>query len=108
MARDPDAGGARDRALRAPGAEVLARAWGPGAELELDALPRVLGADDDPPGFAADAHPVMAAAYRRFGPGWRVLRTARVLEALVPAVLEQRVTGRGGQPGVGGPGPGVR
>ena len=75
------------------GGEVLARAWGPGAELELDALPRVLGADDDPQGFAADAHPVMAAAYRRFGPGWRVLRTTRVVEALVPAVLEQRVTG---------------
>ena len=74
--------------------EVLARAWGPGAEHELDALPRVLGADDDPAGFASDAHPVMAAADHRFGAGWRVLRTERVLEALVPAVLEQRVTGR--------------
>ena len=75
------------------GREVIARAWGPGAEYELDALPQVLGQDDDPQGFAADAHPVMVAAYRRFGPGWRVLRTSRVLEALVPAVLEQRVTG---------------
>jgi 3-methyladenine DNA glycosylase/8-oxoguanine DNA glycosylase len=54
----------------------------------------VLGADDDPAGFASDAHPVMAAADHRFGAGWRVLRTGRVLEALVPAVLEQRVTGR--------------
>ena len=79
---------------RRDGSEVLARAWGPGAEHELEALPRVLGADDDPAGFDADAHPVMAAADRRFGPGWRVLRTERVLEALVPAVLEQRVTGR--------------
>ncbi len=76
------------------GPEVLARAWGPGAEHELEAVPRVLGADDDPSGFDADAHPVMAAAHRRFGPGWRVLRTGRVLEALVPAILEQRVTGR--------------
>jgi 3-methyladenine DNA glycosylase/8-oxoguanine DNA glycosylase len=76
------------------GSQVLARAWGPGAEHELAALPRVLGADDDPTGFDADAHPVMAAAHRRFGAGWRVLRTQRVLEALVPAVLEQRVTGR--------------
>ena len=75
------------------GASVLARAWGPGAQLELDGLPRVLGAEDDPCGFDADAHPVMAAAYRRFGAGWRVLRSSRVLEALVPAVLEQRVTG---------------
>ena len=79
---------------RRDGAEVLARAWGPGAEHELEVLPRVLGARDDPAGFDADAHPVMAAAFRRFGPGWRVLHTERVLEALVPAVLEQRVTGR--------------
>jgi 3-methyladenine DNA glycosylase/8-oxoguanine DNA glycosylase len=79
---------------RRDGSEVLARAWGPGAEHELEALPRVLGARDDPAGFDADAHPVMAAAFRRFGPGWRVVRTERVLEALVPAVLEQRVTGR--------------
>ena len=75
------------------GAEVLARGWGPGAEHELEMLPRVLGAGDDPTGFAAQAHPAMAAADHRFGAGWRVLRTERVLEALVPAVLEQRVTG---------------
>ncbi len=75
------------------GPDVLARAWGPGSALELDTLPTVLGQADDPTGFDALAHPVMAAAYRRFGPGWRVPRTARVLEALVPAVLEQRVTG---------------
>ena len=76
------------------GSQVLARAWGPGAEMELEMMPRVLGVGDDPTGFAVDAHPVMAAAHRRFGPGWRVLRTDRVMEALVPAVLEQRVTGR--------------
>lgn len=75
------------------GSDVLARAWGPGAQAELEDLPDVLGAGDDPQGFAAEAHPVMAAAWRRFGPGWRVLRTNRVVEALVPAVLEQRVTG---------------
>jgi 3-methyladenine DNA glycosylase/8-oxoguanine DNA glycosylase len=75
------------------GSQVLARAWGPGAEHALEDVPRVLGAADDPTGFDADAHPVMAAAHRRFGAGWRVLRTERVLEALVPAVLEQRVTG---------------
>lgn len=79
---------------RREASEVLARAWGPGAEHELEALPLVLGADDDPAGFASDAHPVMAAADHRFGAGWRVLRTGRVLESLVPAVLEQRVTGR--------------
>ena len=74
-------------------ASVLVRAWGPGAELELDQAAQVLGAGDDPTGFPADAHPVMAAAYLRYGQGWRVPRTGRVLESLVPAVLEQRVTG---------------
>ena len=89
--RTPD-GPATVRYARS-GADVLATAWGPGAGHELDALPDVLGAGDDPAGFAAGAHPVMAAAHERFGLGWRVLRTTRVLEALVPAVLEQRVTG---------------
>jgi 3-methyladenine DNA glycosylase/8-oxoguanine DNA glycosylase len=77
----------------------------------------MLGADDDPTGFASGAHPVMAAAFRRFGPGWRLLRTERVVEALVPAVLEQRVTGMEasrawaalvrafGEPAPGPPGP---
>ncbi|MGB7983163.1 MAG: hypothetical protein WCF36_20460, partial [Candidatus Nanopelagicales bacterium] len=77
----------------AVGRQVLIRAWGPGAEVELDLAPRLLGADDDPQDFPAHAHPVMAAAAKRFGAGWRVLRTQRVLEALVPAILEQRVTG---------------
>ena len=76
------------------GPDVLARGWGPGAALELDILPMVLGQADDPTGFDAQAHPVMSEAYRRFGAGWRVPRTSRVLEALVPAVLEQRVTGK--------------
>ena len=71
--------------------EVTGTAWGPGAAWVLDSLPAMLGADDDPVGFAPD-HPVLAAAWRRFG-GWRVPRTGLVLESLVPAVLEQKVTG---------------
>ncbi len=66
------------------GDQVRIRAWGPGAGVELDLAPRLLGADDDPRDFPADAHPVMAAAYERFGAGWRVLRTQRVLEAARP------------------------
>ncbi len=34
---------------------VEARAWGPGAEVVLDLLPTLLGAADDPSGFAAAA-----------------------------------------------------
>ena len=72
--------------------DVAATAWGPGAGPALDALPAALGVDDDPSGFVAH-HPVVREAWRRH-PGWRVPRTGRVLESLVPAVLEQKVTGR--------------
>ncbi|WP_068164527.1 DNA-3-methyladenine glycosylase family protein [Rhodococcus phenolicus] len=66
-------------------------AWGPGAEELLAGLPALLGADDDATGFAP-AHPLLAGAHRRL-PGLRVTRTGRVFEALIPAILEQRVHG---------------
>jgi 3-methyladenine DNA glycosylase/8-oxoguanine DNA glycosylase len=71
--------------------EVTATAWGPGAVAALDALPRWLGADDDPAVFRPE-HPLLADAVRRH-PGLLIGRTGLVLEALVPAVLEQKVTG---------------
>ncbi len=67
-------------------------AWGSGAEEFLDAAPAMLGAHDDPTGFAP-AQPTVAAAHRRL-PHLRVGRTGHVLEALIPAVLEQRVPGK--------------
>lgn len=70
---------------------VTATAWGPGADELLDGLPGLVGAEDDPAGFRPD-HPVLADAFRRF-PGLRVPRTGRVLEALMAAVIEQRVVG---------------
>ena len=72
--------------------EVHASAWGPGAGWALDRLPAMLGANDDPTGFEP-RHPVLAEAHRRH-PHWRVGRTGLVLEALVPAIIEQRVTGQ--------------
>jgi 3-methyladenine DNA glycosylase/8-oxoguanine DNA glycosylase len=57
----------------------------------LAALPDLLGARDDPAGFVP-AHPLLREAVRRY-PGFRVGRSGRVLEALVPAVLEQKVVG---------------
>ena len=71
---------------------VDARAWGVGAEWALDSVPGLLGDDDEPAGFEP-RHPLVREAWRRHT-GWRVPRTALVLEALVPAVLEQKVTGR--------------
>jgi 3-methyladenine DNA glycosylase/8-oxoguanine DNA glycosylase len=72
--------------------EVHASAWGPGAAWVLDGVPALLGADDDPTGFAP-RHRVLADAHRR-RPHWRVCRTGLVMEALLPAVLEQKVTGQ--------------
>jgi 3-methyladenine DNA glycosylase/8-oxoguanine DNA glycosylase len=71
---------------------VHATAWGRGAAWALESVPALLGADDDPTGFAP-AHPVLADALRRH-PHWRLTRTGLVMEALVPAIIEQRVTGQ--------------
>jgi len=70
---------------------VLARAWGPGAPWSLDGLPALLGADDRPGEFTAH-HPLVADAHRRL-PGLRFGSSRRVWDQLVPAVLEQKVTG---------------
>ena len=70
---------------------VEADAWGSGAEEMLATLPRSLGNDDDASQFVP-AHPSVADAHRRF-PGLRVPRTGRLLEALIAAVIEQRVVG---------------
>jgi 3-methyladenine DNA glycosylase/8-oxoguanine DNA glycosylase len=70
---------------------IRAEAWGPGASWLLAALPGALGAADDRAGFDP-AHPVLRELSTRF-PGVRVGRTGRVFEALVPAVLEQKVVG---------------
>src|SRR5688572_21878906 len=70
---------------------VDCEAWGRGAREFTDTLPAQLGADDDASGFRPD-EPTIAAAHRRL-PHLRLGRTGRVLEALIPAVLEQRVYG---------------
>jgi 3-methyladenine DNA glycosylase/8-oxoguanine DNA glycosylase len=70
---------------------VDCEAWGDGAAEFADAVGALLGAADDATGFAPE-EPMIAAAQRR-APYLRLGRTGRVLEALVPAVLEQRVAG---------------
>ena len=79
LAADPAAG------------EISTQAWGSGADWALAAVPSLLGAGDDwtgldlPPGVVRDA--------RRRLPGMRLSSSGRVFEALVPAILEQLVTG---------------
>jgi 3-methyladenine DNA glycosylase/8-oxoguanine DNA glycosylase len=77
--------------VREDGKVIRAEAWGPGASWLLGTVPAALGADDDRAGFDP-AHPLLRELSTRF-PGVRVGRTGRVFEALVPAVLEQKVVG---------------
>jgi 3-methyladenine DNA glycosylase/8-oxoguanine DNA glycosylase len=73
------------------GTLVTGQAWGPGAAWLLDTLPAQLGAHDDLSGFTAH-HAIVGELALRY-PGLRVGRTGRLFEALVPAVLEQKVVG---------------
>jgi 3-methyladenine DNA glycosylase/8-oxoguanine DNA glycosylase len=71
--------------------EVVAEAWGGGAPELVAGVPALLGDADNPEDFDP-RHPVLCTAHAR-NVGLRVPRTGRVLEALVPAVLEQKVIG---------------
>ncbi|MCA1784018.1 MAG: DNA-3-methyladenine glycosylase [Dermatophilaceae bacterium] len=66
--------------------------WGGGAQWLLAQAYALLGGEDDIEGFVPH-HPVVAEAWRRL-PGWRVPRSGLVVHALVPAVIEQKVTGQ--------------
>jgi 3-methyladenine DNA glycosylase/8-oxoguanine DNA glycosylase len=70
---------------------VECEAWGTGATEFVESLPDWVGALDDASGFAP-TEPTIAAAHRSV-PHLRLGRTGRVLEALIPAILEQRVYG---------------
>jgi 3-methyladenine DNA glycosylase/8-oxoguanine DNA glycosylase len=73
---------------------VRSQAWGPGGPWAVASVPDLLGARDDPGGFPVQALPeALLPAWRRLADGWRVPRSRLVLEALVIAVLEQKVTG---------------
>jgi 3-methyladenine DNA glycosylase/8-oxoguanine DNA glycosylase len=71
---------------------VRADAWGPGADWLLAGVPDLLGASDSLDGFTP-SHPYVADAARNL-PGLRLARTGLVFEQVVPAVLEQKVTGK--------------
>lgn len=75
-----------------PGTCIEATAWGEGARWLLARVPELLGARDEPAAFRPQ-HPRLRELVRQH-PGLRLGRTDRVLEALVPAVLEQKVLGR--------------
>jgi 3-methyladenine DNA glycosylase/8-oxoguanine DNA glycosylase len=77
--------------LRARGRRVEARAWGPGAPHALSRVAELVGAADDPGAFEPK-HAVLRDPWRRLR-GFRLCRTGAVVEALVPSIIEQKVTG---------------
>ena len=104
--RDPalrfEASGSAWRATRTPDGPVTlfieardgtvrARAWGPGTAWALARVDGLLGLDDRPEALVPE-HRAVDAAVRRLR-GLRIGRTGAVIEALVPAILEQKVLG---------------
>ena len=65
-------------------------AWGSGAEVALARVPRLFS---DGTHTLADATDPRIAALSRRRPGVRILRTGAVMESLIAAILEQKVTG---------------
>jgi 3-methyladenine DNA glycosylase/8-oxoguanine DNA glycosylase len=76
--------------LRHDGDSVVCRAWGPGAAWALEQSPRLLGLHDDPAAFAP--RDVLLAELHRRHTGLRMGATDGVVEAMVPSIIEQRVT----------------
>lgn len=76
--------------------DVVADAWGPGARAFLAEAPAWCGQDDDWSGLlespAGRQLPQSLRRASREHPGMRLISTGRLFEALVVAVLEQRVT----------------
>ena len=78
--------------IGARGATVTSTAWGPGADWLLSRVPRLIGTTDDWSGVDVAAYPALHRVLRS-RPGMRLCATGLVLDALVPSILEQRVTG---------------
>ncbi|MEY2462025.1 MAG: hypothetical protein QOH64_163 [Acidimicrobiaceae bacterium] len=74
------------------GRTVEASAWGDGASWLLSRAAGMIGELDSLTGFVPTRHPVVARLARSLG-RLRLPRTERVLDALVPAILEQKVIG---------------
>ena len=71
---------------------MVATSWGEGAQWALDQVPALLSDGDDDGDFVAH-HPQVASAWKRYA-AWHVPRSGLVMHALVPAAIEQKVTGQ--------------
>lgn len=71
---------------------IEARSHGPGASFALRSVPGLIGFHDRPESFST-GHPIVAELHRT-NPGMRIGRTGRVFDALVTAIITQKVTGK--------------
>lgn len=78
-------------ALQVIDGTLSAQSWGPGSDWAMAHVGDLAGLHDDPSGFDPSSNPRLARVQRSY-PGLRLPRTHAVLEALLPAVLGQRVT----------------
>ncbi len=92
---------------------IVGEAWGAGGPWLLGSVGTISGFDDDPAVFSTD-HPLLADLHHRH-PGMRFGRTGLVFDALVAAIVGQKVTGteallamRGLRRVFGDPAPGPR
>ncbi len=73
------------------GASVRVQAWGPGAAWCISNAPDVLGARDCLDGWEPKKHPLIYELNRHWD-ALRMVATGQVFEAIVPTVLEQKIT----------------
>lgn len=81
--------------VRVAGRRVEARAWGPGAAEALASVPGLIGHLDDPSQLRPQ-HEIVVRLIHRL-PGLCMTRGVPLLEALVPAIIAQKVTAREAQ-----------
>jgi len=78
-------------AIAHEGGVLHCEAWGPGAEHLLDHAHELVGIGAERPSLDGP-YPLVTDLVRRF-PGVRLTRTGAVMASLLPAILEQKVTG---------------
>ncbi len=76
------------------GQALVVRGWGPGAGWSVERAADLCGLNDDPGRLLElrPPHRLVTDLARRFA-GVRIPRSNRVVEAFVPAILEQKITG---------------
>jgi 3-methyladenine DNA glycosylase/8-oxoguanine DNA glycosylase len=77
--------------LQTTGDSIVVTGWGPGAAWALEGAPELVGLNDDPTAFKP-VHACLRDLHRRHW-GMRIGRSGAVLEALIPSIIEQKVTG---------------